>query len=90
MSDGVKGMLAAIDKKLDLLVQSHETIAKTCTKHDVILYGNPDDGKSIGLIRKVDGIGGRLDNIQRFAVIIWTAIFTIIQAAVAVVLKHRS
>jgi len=88
MSSGIKGMLTAIDKKLDLLVQSHETFKETVNKHETALYGK-EGTASVGLIRKVDGIGNKIDYIQRFAVIIWTAIFTIIQGGIAFITRHK-
>ena len=88
MSSGVKGLLTDIDKKLDLLIQSHEAYTQTVNKHEMALYGK-EGTESIGLVRKVDGIGNRLDYIQRFALAIWAAIFAVIQGAISVIAYFR-
>jgi len=90
MSGGIKETLNGIDKKLDLLVQSHEIFKVTVNKHETALYGK-EGTESIGLIRKVDGIGSKIDWIQHSALFIWSIIFGAIQGLMALIgyLKHR-
>jgi hypothetical protein len=87
----VKATLVEMDKKLDSLIQSFNVFQETVCKHEIALYGK-EGTEAVGIIRKVDGIGSKLDYLQRFALFIWTGIFTAIQGVVAVIsyFRHRT
>jgi hypothetical protein len=77
----VSESLAEINSKLDKLIVSHNNFALLVKKHETELYG---EGDVHGLRTKLYGIAKRLDWIQGSALLIWSVIFGIIQAAIAV------
>ena len=57
-------------------------------KHEQVLYGDSKNPTGeAGLLMQVKGLGSRVDYMQKFAMLIWTAIFAAIQFVIALIRK---
>lgn len=87
----LKSILSAqrcADKKLGTVLSKMESIETLVTKHEQLLYGDPEKMGEGGLIFKtqlqdsqITGLGKSIDYTRSTFVLIWTGIFAIIQLA---------
>lgn len=90
----MKTCIGKVDSKVGIAINKMKIVEQLVTKHEKVLYGNPEKMGEGGLLfkqglqdKKIYGLGKSIDNTRSTFVMIWTGIFAFIQLAFAGI-KH--
>ena len=88
----IEETVAKIDKRTEVMEERVGTVEKLADKHEKVIYGDPEIMGKGGLMdavnvagNKAEGACKRIDGMKGTVLWIWTAVFAIIQAAIAIV-----